>query len=300
MTEPAGQAPGAANHPAGEATHPGDDLAARLAALEAELARRERTIADLERAALDREASIDGELAVARRIQHGMIPTLPPELLGWRIATTYRPARSIGGDFYDAYPLPARPGTLGLVVADVTGKGMTAALMMAFSRAVMRSAAYNAASPADALERTNRVLVEDACTGLFLTAWLARLDGTTGEVRFAGAGHEPPLLVRPEPREVVELPSGGVLVGAFRELRATDRSVVLEAGEAIVAYTDGVTDAIDRRGRRFGDDRFREVLRAHAGEPPAGLLAAVTAAVDAWSDGVPAADDLTLVAAGRA
>ena len=139
---------------------------------------------------------LEHELAVARRIQLNLMPRTLPQPEGWSVATAYRPAREVGGDFYDAYELPGRPGRIGFVVADVTGKGVTAALMMAFTRAVLRSAAYNGDGPADALMRTNRVLVNDARTGLFVTAFIGELDAASGTVRYASAGHEPPLVVR--------------------------------------------------------------------------------------------------------
>src|SRR5207244_4936122 len=115
---------------------------------------------------------------------------------GWQIATGYRAARVVGGDFFDHYLLPGRPESLGFVVSDVTGKGITAALMMAFTRAVLRAAAYNGSGPADALERTNGVLVRDARTGLFVTAFVGELDIANGLLRYASAAHEPGLVVR--------------------------------------------------------------------------------------------------------
>ncbi|HEY6056954.1 MAG TPA: SpoIIE family protein phosphatase, partial [Candidatus Limnocylindrales bacterium] len=114
----------------------------------------EREIESL-RLELEAERRVLGrELEIARRIQLGLMPAATPALPGWDIATAYRAARTVGGDFYDVYELPRRPGTIGVAVADVTGKGITAALMMAFSRAVLRSAAYNGTGPADALLRT--------------------------------------------------------------------------------------------------------------------------------------------------
>src|SRR4029077_8516322 len=176
---------------------------------------RDREIADL-RATLEGERRrLERELDFARRIQLNLMPAAPPQPPGWEIATAYRAARVVGGDFYDAFDLPGRDGTgplVGLVIADVTGKGLTAALMMAFTRAVHRAAAYNGTGPSDALERTNRVLVRDARTGLFVTAIGATLDPAYGRFRYASAGHEPPLLLRAGASGVEELPAGGMLL----------------------------------------------------------------------------------------
>ena len=163
------------------------------------------------------------DLAFARRIQLNLMPTDLPVPPGWEIATAYRAARTVGGDFYDVYSLPSAASTLGLVVADVTGKGLPAALMMAFSRAVMRSAAYNGSGPADALRRTNRVLVRDARTGLFVTALVARLDVDSGRLRYANAGHEFPLLRRRGSRRVREVRAPGAMVGLLERPALVDR-----------------------------------------------------------------------------
>jgi serine phosphatase RsbU (regulator of sigma subunit) len=228
------------------------------------------------------------------------MPATVPQPDGWRIATAYRAARIVGGDFYDAYELPARPGRIGFVVADVTGKGVTAALMMAFARAVMRSAAYNGSGPADALERTNHVLAGDARTGLFVTAFVGELDPATSMLRHAAAGHEPPLLCRAATGRAADIDVPGTpLLGAFTALGATELEVRLAPGDVLLAYTDGVTDAQDPDGTRFGDGRLRATVEAAAGGGAAALLASVLAAVDTFARGSPPADDITLLALER-
>ncbi len=145
------------------------------------VAARTAEVASLRAQAEAEAARLEQELVFARRIQLNLMPPVGPQPAGWRIATAYRAARMVGGDFYDTYELPARAGSMGLVVADVTGKGITAALMMAFTRAVLRAAAYNGSGPADAIKRTNRVLTHDARTGLFVTAFVGELDAASGE-----------------------------------------------------------------------------------------------------------------------
>lgn len=239
------------------------------------------------------------ELAFARRIQLNLMPTDLPVPRGWEIATGYRAARMVGGDFYDVYTLPSARAMLGLVVADVTGKGLPAALMMAFSRAVMRSAAYNGRGPADALRRTNGVLVRDARTGLFLTALVARLDPIAGRLRYANAGHEHPLLRRRASRRVRELRAPGAMLGLFDQPSVADRVVTLAPGDLFFVYTDGVTDATASDGRRFGLERLVDVI-LEAGEVSASAVVAnVVAAVNGFVGDAEPADDMTLLALRR-
>jgi len=239
------------------------------------------------------------DLAFARRIQLNLMPIDLPVPPGWEVATTYRAARTVGGDFYDAYTLPAVGPALGLVVADVTGKGLPAALMMAFSRAVMRAAAYNGRGPADAMRRTNRVLVRDARTGLFLTALVAQLDPATGRLRYANAGHEFPLLRRSGSRRVRELRSPGAMLGLLERPAVVDHVVTLTRGDVFLVYTDGVTDARAPDGQRFGLGRLIDVV-AGAGQASAtDVVSAVVGAVDRFAGDAEQADDLTLLAVRR-
>ena len=228
------------------------------------------------------------------------MPATPPSIDGWEIATAYRPARQVGGDFYDVYPLPGTRSVIGFVIADVTGKGLTAALMMAFSRAVLRSAAYNGSGPADALRRTNRVLVREARTGLFLTAFVGWLDTTTGELRWASAGHEPAVVVRAGSGRLSRLTAAGGMLGLLDPLSVRDQTTVIRPGDTLAAHTDGVTDARNDRGAFLGESGYLEIVRAHRHDGAVGLVRAVEAAVDRFQGDAPAADDLTLVSITRA
>ena len=281
-----------------------DSSEASVAALRAEIERLETAVA-AERRTLERE------LAIARRIQLSLMPSVAPIRPGWEFATGYRAARSIGGDFYDLYGLGPEPDApdapVGLAIADVTGKGVTAALLMAFSRAVLRSAAYNADGPLDALRRTNGVLATDIQAGLFLTALVGRLDPASGRLRYASAGHEPPVLVRAGSSSAE--PAGGSMVGLFPTMdadpEAAEHTIDLEAGDVLVWYTDGVTDARDAAGDRFGEMRLHATLeRWTRGTPPTrlaaeGVVAAIFDAVDAFVAGEPQADDVTILVIRR-
>jgi phosphoserine phosphatase RsbU/P len=280
---------------------PGRDRATRheLALLHDRIAELERSSAEANVALDELRQRVDRELAVARRIQESLMPRAFPALPGFRIAARYRAARAIGGDMYDVYPSrPDREGQVGLAVADVTGKGVTAALLMAFCRAVMRSAAWNSSGPSDTLARVNRVLTRDVRSGLFVTAIVVELDAVSGEVRWASAGHEPPLLVRPD-GTVSGLRVGGVMLGLMDDASFQEHRRRLLPGETLLLLTDGVTDATDQRGRRLGSSRLRRTLRDQSDSDPEELLGAIVTAVDAFALGVDQADDLTLVALRR-
>jgi sigma-B regulation protein RsbU (phosphoserine phosphatase) len=197
---------------------------------------------------------------------------------GWEIASDYRPARSIGGDFFDVFPLldPDRPRHLGVVIADVSGKGISAALLMAFVRPIIRTALDRTGDPVAALERTNKILVEERPTGLFVTVLAGVLDLDTGRFTFANAGHEPPLVARPDGTPVQAFEAAGPLVGAFRELGLAETTIDLEPGDRLVLYTDGITDAVTADRERYGEDRFRRSVaaasRGTAGETARALI----------------------------
>lgn len=260
---------------------------------------RDREIERLRATLASERLRAERDLAFARRIQLHLMPAEPPAPEGWEIAVAYRAARMVGGDFYDVYDLPAPRHTLGLVVADVTGKGLPAALMMAFSRAVMRSAAYNGSGPSDTLRRTNHVLVRDARTGLFLTALVAVLDAADGRLRYASAGHEFPLFRRSGSHRLRELRSRGEMLGLFERLSVVERTVTLGAGDLFVAYTDGVTDATGPDGRRFGLERLLDVVGKVDGGTATEVVAAIMVALERFAADTEPADDITLLAVRR-
>jgi len=179
----------------------------------------------------------------------------------------------------------------------VSGKGIGAAVMMAFVRAVMRSALDRSGDPVGALELTNRILVDERRTGMFVTALCAVLDLDTGIFTFANAGHEMPLLARPDGSEPLWVQGGGPLIGVFGRLDLTPQRAEIKPGERIILYTDGITDAQAPDGSRFGDGRLRETIAATcrsdgtAGETVTTVIRSV---LDFQGDASPA-DDLALL-----
>jgi serine phosphatase RsbU (regulator of sigma subunit) len=252
-------------------------------------------------AAADRQAHdhrLEGELAIGRRIQRSLMPRRFPSLPGWEIAAAYDAAREVGGDLYDAFLLRDRPGCLGVVIADVTGKGIPAALVMADVRALLHAAADHGGGPALTIDRVNRILVGERATGLFVTVAHGELDAATGSLTLVSAGHEPVHVIRDDGAlDVLEPP--GCLVGMVAEIRVSPVDAVLEAGDALVLHTDGITEARNPEGGFYGDERFEALLGSLAGQAAADVVDAVLADVAAFRAGAEASDDLTLLVVRR-
>lgn len=244
---------------------------------------------------------LDEELRVAQRIQRSLVFLPPADLEGWEIASDYRPAREIGGDFFDVFPLldPERGHELCLVMADVSGKGISAALLMAFLRPLIRAALDRTGDPVAALERTNWILVTERHTGMFVTVLAGVLDTRTGVLRYANAGHEMPLLVPGDGAPVRPVPGGGPLIGLFGRLDLVEEQLQLHPGDLLTLFTDGVTDAAGASGERYGEPRLRAALEASRGRAADATVAEVVGQVVEFQAGAPAADDLALVAVRR-
>jgi serine phosphatase RsbU (regulator of sigma subunit) len=250
-------------------------------------------------ASVDQRGGLAAELALSRLQQRSLVSLEPPEVPGYDLASYYEPAREIGGDFFELFRLRRRGQPLGIVIADVTGKGIAAALLMAFARPVVHAALQAASGPADALRRTNRILVEELHTPLFITAVAGRLDIRTGRLRLAIAGHEPPLLVPAGGGPIVPVGDGGPMLGMSSPLALVETEVELGPGDRLLLYTDGLTDAITPDGERFGKARVTATIEGARGGSTADLVAALSSAVDGFCRGAQQVDDVTLVAVGR-
>lgn len=277
-------------------------LAAALAALVSEAkARRAAESAFTSvgaEAAAERHGRIDDELALGRRLQRSFVALVAPDVPGYDLASHYEQAHEVGGDFFDLFRLLRRGGPLSIVVADVTGKGVAAALLMAFARPLIHAAVDNATGPADALERTNRVLRERRAS-LFITALCATLTLSSGRFRLANAGHEPPLLIRRDGSPVAPIEGSGPLLGAFRLLDLPEIVTDLGPGDMVVLYTDGVTDAQSTTGGRFEDRRLLEAIGAARSGTAHDVVESIRSEVDRFQAGMLPADDITIVAIGR-
>ena len=246
------------------------------------------------------------ELQVARQIQVSFLPECCPDLPGWQLAAIWRSARQVGGDFYDFIPLVSpldqdgTPGrALGLVIADVADKGVPAALFMALSRTLMRTVAIDGRSPATAVARTNELILADARTDLFVTLFYALLQPDSGKLTFVNAGHMPPVLVRAGDGSTQELHTPGIALGVLEQAEFAENVVYLEPGDAVVLYTDGISEAMNADRQLFGRERLAQVVVAHRHRSAEGLARAIDAAVAEFVGDAPQSDDFTLLVARR-
>jgi sigma-B regulation protein RsbU (phosphoserine phosphatase) len=241
---------------------------------------------------------IDDELALGRQLQRSFVGLVGPEVPGYDLGCYYEQAHQVGGDFFDVFRQVQRGRPLSVVIADVTGKGVAAALLMAFARPVIHAAVDNASGPADALERTNRVLLERR-SALFITALCGSLTLSTGRLRLANAGHEAPLIVRRDGSPIEPIEGSGPLLGAFPSLDLAESVTDLAPGDLAVFYTDGVTDAQSVDGERFEDARLLAAIEAARGGSASDVVESIRGAVERFQAGTLPADDITIVAIGR-
>ncbi|MDQ3251666.1 MAG: SpoIIE family protein phosphatase [Actinomycetota bacterium] len=247
----------------------------------------------LEQERIERER-IEQELQVARRIQQASLPKEVPALEGWEIYPLYRPAREVGGDFYDFFEL--KDGHLGIVVGDATGKGVPAALVMASARSMLRAVAQASDSPGEALRRVNDPLATDIPPNMFVTCFYAILDPKSGSLNYANAGHDLPYLHRNGAAE--ELRATGMPLGLMPGMGYEEKQTILEAGEAALLYSDGLVEAHDPKGEMFGFPRLRALLAEHGEESSLGefLLEELYSFVgEGWEQ----EDDITLLTLKR-
>jgi PAS domain S-box-containing protein len=205
---------------------------------------------------------IEQELRVARLIQQTLLPKSLPGLPGYDMAAYYQPAREVGGDFYDF--LEIEDGCLGLVVGDVSGKGVPAAIVMAITRTMLH-AAYRLGSPApgEILQQVNNILHPDIPPNMFVTCLAAMLDSRTGRLQYANAGHDLPYLRHAS--GVSELRATGMPLGLMPAMSYEEKEITLQPGESILLYSDGLVEAHDSQREMFGLARMQEFVGAHPG-----------------------------------
>jgi len=208
----------------------------------------------------EERARIEQELRTAQLIQLSLLPKEQPALPGWRISTYYQAAREVGGDLYDF--LPFEDGRLGLVIGDVTDKGMAAALVMASTRSMLRAAAQATDSPGEVLARVNDLLYADIPEKMFVTCFYAILDPASGRLRYANAGHDLPY--RQHMGSACELHATGMPLGLMPGMRYEEQEVVLAHDENVLFYTDGLVEAHDSGREMFGFPRLQTLLAEHS------------------------------------
>lgn len=243
-------------------------------------------------AAKERMAS---ELGIAHDLQMAMLPRELPRLSALQLSAQCRPAREVGGDFYDIRLLDEQQ--IFFIIGDVSGKGVPAALYMAITVSLARAVLQEGISPAEALARINNELSRDNDACMFVTILCGILDSTSGELRYANAGHNPPVLLRTGRKPALLELSPGLAAGCLVNYDYVEGRLDLAAGDVLLLYTDGVTEALNADGAFFGEERLLEAVAG--GGPAAGLADTLLDCVAAFVDGAPQADDITILAMSR-
>ena len=237
---------------------------------------------------------IDQELRVATLIQQNFLPKQLPDLPGWHVSAYYRPAREVGGDFYDFVELPE--GQIGFVIGDVTDKGVPAAMVMAATRSVLRASAARVVSPGEVLERVNELMCPDMPAKMFVTCLYGVLEPTTGRFRFANAGHNLPYVRTAE--GTTELRATGMPLGLLPGIKYEETEAFLEPGQVMLLHSDGVAEAHSAESEMFGFPRLLDVVGSR--QEKGDVIDRVLTELDrftppAWEQ----EDDITLVALTR-
>ncbi len=241
---------------------------------------------------LRRQAELEQELLMARDIQQGLLLEAVPRMPGWEITAVSLPARDLGGDLYDFLPLG--DGCQGIMIGDVSGKGLPAALRMAVARTVFRHEARRGAAPGETLAAVNRGVLADIPQGM-ITMLYATLDIRKGTLRFANAGHNYPVLNNGQAREI-EL--SGLPLGVDSESDYEEVSAVIHPGDTVLLYTDGVVEATNANDEMYGYERLEQLLLTSSDWKPRALVTSLLHELRTWS-GIGQADDITMVVLRR-
>ncbi|OPX65303.1 MULTISPECIES: SpoIIE family protein phosphatase [unclassified Methanoregula] len=249
-------------------------------------------ISTLKRTTAEKERMLK-ELEIAKGIQQDFLPERAPMIPGFDLDGYNLPALEVGGDFYDFIPLDS--DHTGLVIADVSGKGVPAALFMALSRTLIRASAHSAGDPVGSLREANVHLVEDSKTGMFVTLFYAVLDSRAKSLTYVNAGHNPPILISAGTGSVKLLSAKGIALGVINEIDLEAVKIPLNADDLIVLYTDGVTEATNEKIEEYGTDRFTDCVMKNRNGTAKEIREAVVRDVIAFAGTQPQHDDITIM-----
>ena len=261
---------------------------ANVAAIRIEHAR----LAEVEEA----ERQMAKDMQQAALIQAGLLPSKAPAIQGLDIAGQTTPCRTVGGDYYDYLTFP--DGRVGMLVGDVAGKGMPASLLMSSLQARVQVLFEDADNLAHKIERLNKSTCQSCPDNRFITFFMTIADPATGELVYVNAGHNPPLVVRAT-GEVDILKTGGMILGILPMAKYQEARATLRSGDVLVLFSDGVTEAADPRDQEFGEERLGQLVASLRDRSSSEIVEQVHKAVVAFSEGKPAADDITVVIARR-
>ena len=242
---------------------------------------------------------LEEEMAVGRQIQLSLLPEETPSLEGWEVVVKYQAARQMAGDFYDFFELPGSPLRYGWVIADVSDKGVPAALFMAMCRTTIRSTAIGERTPSQALARASELILKDSRADFFLSAIYFTLEIESGHIHYANGGHSRPLWLQADSGEVVELRTEGIILGAFDEVDIEEKDFYLAPGDTLILFTDGLTEATNATGQLFGEEKIIQLLREHDQKPAERIAEAVLEELAEFTGSTPQSDDLTIIVLRR-
>jgi sigma-B regulation protein RsbU (phosphoserine phosphatase) len=245
-------------------------------------------------AQLVEKKKLEHELQLAHDIQIQILPEVTPTLAGFDLGALMVPARVVGGDFYDFIPLDDE--RLGIVVGDVSDKGMPAALYMTLSYSLIRAEARRSPSPAETLRNVNRHLLDISSSGMFVTAVYGILNRATREFCFARAGHPYPVIVDGQGQEMALQKTTGYLIGVFDELQVEETSITFPEGGAALIFSDGVSEAMNGSGEQFESERAANLLSRAMADPAGRICEQLLQEVQNFSDPELLQDDITIVA----
>ncbi len=245
----------------------------------------------------DQLVALRNELDIAHNLQQSILHTDFPVSESFEVFAQMRPARNVGGDFYDVIKLPN--GRLVLVIADVSDKGVASALFMMAARTTLKAATIGAPGPERILTEANNLLSSDNPNFMFVTVFLAEYDPASGKLYYASGGHDRPVVVRNSGEVEIIEPTGGIALGVLPDFEFESASIVLNPGDVLVTYSDGVTDAVNAGGESFGLDGLIDLLAASPQSHAERTLQSVFEAVTNFAGGADQFDDITCLALSR-
>ena len=236
---------------------------------------------------------LENELEMSQVIQRGLLPTEIPFVAGMNVAAFSRPAQIVGGDYFDF--LDFKDGTHGFVMADVSGHGVSAGMLVSSLQTAFHTLVPEADSPLSVLERINRLYIHNIHVTTFVTIFLGKYDPQTRIMNYANAGHNSAYVYRMETNEEVWLRPTGPAIGLSERFFINCKDIQLERGDILLLYTDGITEAADSQGTLWGEDRLAEIIRQNAEASSEQLIQMIMSALKEHTNGSPLADDVTLV-----
>ena len=237
---------------------------------------------------------LESELELSQVVQRALLPQQVPNIRGVELAAFSRPSEIIGGDYFDFFQF--RDGTHGLVIADVSGHGVAAGMLMSSLQTAIRTMAPDASSAAEILERINRFYIHNIHFTTFVTVFMAQFDPITRTLTYVNAGHNPPAVRRRANSEIIWLRPTAPAIGLAEDFHARMESIGFSEGDSLLLYTDGITEVYNTRDEEFGQERLAQLVQQHADRPVQDLLQAVRQAVSAFGGNRPLVDDVTMVA----